>query len=320
MDDDTVQKAERFVKDVLEPIPLFKRGRKEPTVVADWEKTLPAKIAALSVNDERCVAKVTPQRIYSVAAHPSTDRIIVCAGDKAGTVGVWDVDAPRPGEGASPDVHMFRIFNKPVCFVHWTKDNGIVAASYDGSLRKLDVASGCFQEIFAIYDGDSTYAEDLGFGLEEGGGFWLQSVTPDHRTDPDLSFFLSTSAGTAIHVDLRVGHRKVSFQEPISEKKVNTLSLHPNGYSLASAGNDGTLRIWDVRKFGGSGKAAAQPPEVLCQFQVGKSINSAYFSPSGSTLVTTTMANTLDLFKDSHLASGTIKPFKRVRHDNLTGR
>jgi WD40 repeat protein len=326
VEEDSVEKAETFVKEVLVPLPISKQfGKGSPkSVVVSWEKTLGGKIAALSVDNDNCVAKLTPNRIYSIAAHPSIDRPIVCAGDKDGVVGVWDVDAPqREGEREAHDVHKFRVHNYPVCCVHWTKDNGIISASYDGTVRKLDVTSGVFHEIFATYDGDSKYAEDLGYGLEDvakGSSFWIQSLTLDHRTDPDSCFFLSTSVGTAIHVDLRVGHRKVTFQETLSDKKINSLSLHPNGNSLASAGLDGTLRIWDVRNFGGRSNKESTNPKSIAEFQVGYSINGAFFSPSGSTLMTATMANTLDIFKDSHLASNKIQPTKRVRHDNRTGR
>ena len=44
-----------------------------------------------SFQDER-VAKVTPERIYSLAIHPSVDRLIVGVGDKSGNVGLWSVD------------------------------------------------------------------------------------------------------------------------------------------------------------------------------------------------------------------------------------
>ena len=37
------------------------------------------------------VAKVTKERIYSVAIHPSREKVLVCAGDKSGSLGMWDV-------------------------------------------------------------------------------------------------------------------------------------------------------------------------------------------------------------------------------------
>ena len=37
------------------------------------------------------MAKVVPQRIFSMAIHPSLDKTIVFAGDKWGRLGIWDV-------------------------------------------------------------------------------------------------------------------------------------------------------------------------------------------------------------------------------------
>ena len=45
----------------------------------------------LDFQDDR-VAKVTPERIYSISIHPSVDRLIVGVGDKGGNVGIWNVD------------------------------------------------------------------------------------------------------------------------------------------------------------------------------------------------------------------------------------
>jgi hypothetical protein len=39
------------------------------------------------------VAKVVPDRIYSITTHPSARQLVVCAGDKQGYIGMWNVDA-----------------------------------------------------------------------------------------------------------------------------------------------------------------------------------------------------------------------------------
>ncbi len=40
---------------------------------------------------EQRVAKVVPHRIFSVAVHPTESRVLACAGDKWGRLGIWDV-------------------------------------------------------------------------------------------------------------------------------------------------------------------------------------------------------------------------------------
>lgn len=83
------------------------------------------------------------------------------------------------------------------------------------------------------------------------------------------------------------------------------------------------MKLWDIRKFGDDRNSKGKDPSPLAVQQSGKSVNSAFFSPSGSTLLSTTMSNTLDITKGAHLAKTTktsLKPTKRIRHDNHTGR
>ena len=44
----------------------------------------------MTITSQR-VAKVTKDRIFSVAVHPSKRKILACAGDKWGKIGLWDV-------------------------------------------------------------------------------------------------------------------------------------------------------------------------------------------------------------------------------------
>lgn len=99
-------------------------------------------------------------------------------------------------------------------------------------------------------------------------------------------------------------------------------SLHPNGFSLASAGLDCMVRLWDIRKFGSRKKESKDHsgPKVVAEYHAGRSVNSAFFSPSGSHLVATTQMNTLDMLHDCHLSKDMFKPTTRVNHDNMTGR
>lgn len=53
------------------------------------------RLSKLSVH-ENDVAKLTEARITSVCCHPSTDKLIVVAGDKAGYLGLWNVDGMTP--------------------------------------------------------------------------------------------------------------------------------------------------------------------------------------------------------------------------------
>ena len=76
--------------------------------------------------------------------------------------------------------------------------------------------------------------------------------------------------------------------------------------------------MWDIRKFQGS-KSKAVPKPVATQ-QVGLSISSSYFSPSGGSLLSTSFANKIDLVDNAHKMKGTMKPTKSIQHNNQTGR
>lgn len=96
-------------------------------------------------------------------------------------------------------------------------------------------------------------------------------------------------------------------------------SLHPNGHTLASTGNDGVVNLWDIRKFQGSKMKAGSPKPIAYQ-NVRLSVSSSFFSPSGKSLLSTSFANKLDLIENPHTQEGSIKPTTRIQHNNQTGR
>ena len=109
-----------------------------------------------------------------------------------------------------------------------------------------------------------------------------------------------------------------SFAIPLEH--YNSCSLHPNGNTLAASGNEGIVRLFDIRKFGDS-RNSTKSPKPICTQVAGLSVSSSFFSPSGKSLLATSFANRLDLTEDAHLSTGgkTIKPTHSVRHNNQTG-
>ena len=71
----------------------------------DFNETEQA-LSNIDIKDDQ-VAKVVPERIFSMAVHPTEDKVIVAAGDKTGSIGIWDV---KDKESDNHGVHVFKVF------------------------------------------------------------------------------------------------------------------------------------------------------------------------------------------------------------------
>ena len=239
----TTEDAEHFCRHVLVPAtvqpqqPAKTTTTSPPSVVIttmgepagdDDDDDIPQKaVAILKVTD---VAKVVPDRIYSVATHPATDRLLVAAGDKKGNVGLWNVHPTGSSNNNDDDDNhnnktsnghhllLFRVHTSPVCYLEWNtmRPHQLVSASYDGTVRVFDAQKQSLAQVFDVDDDDY---ESL---LVADRDYWTQYAMRDPRADQCL--FLSTSVGTAMHVDLRqFKKKKITFHQQWSDKKINTL-------------------------------------------------------------------------------------------------
>ena len=127
---------------------------------------------ALSVADDD-MAKLVPDRIYSMEVHPSPTKLLVAAGDKWGRVGLWDVDA-----GDDAPVATFQPHSRPVggLRVLPSMPHLLLSCAHDGAVRSLDLGAGgsaAFTEVYrASEDADGDYASLHGISRTagEGGG------------------------------------------------------------------------------------------------------------------------------------------------------
>ena len=334
----TVESAEHFVNTTLpsinDDLPIespTKKKKSSPTSVVKGvssssgsitSKNLQKNVDSLSVDDADATAKVCPDRIYSVACHPSPDHLVVCAGDKKGYLGIWNVDqynSMQGGSGGTDGVHLFKPHTACVSTLAWNQSGtSLLSSSYDGTVRLFDVNKQVFEEVFATYSDDDKYKDKVGFNTDNGYNSWIQSMEIDKRYESGKCFFLSTSEGGVIHIDMR-SKAKVTFDQVLSERKINTVSLHPDGNTMVTGGLSTTVQFWDVRKVPSFKKSSKLPKSMAWQ-EAGRSINSAYFSPNGKRQLTTTQSNKLDILEDAHLATGLIQPKTSIRHDNQTGR
>lgn len=242
---------------------------------------------------EKAVAKVVRDRIFSVAVHPSQSRILVAAGDKWGQVGLWDLDHQSPDDG----VYAFTPHSRPVSCMHFSPSNSahLVSLSYDGTVRCGDVTRLVFDEIYRNSE-DSFSAFDF---LSPDAAVLLVS-----HLDADLSL-----------VDRRTPGTDYEHRASLGMKSARTVSVHPLNRDLCAVAGGSDVHIYDVRKIH---PRKMQP--VLSLTSHTKSVSSAYFSPETGNRILTTCADNLIRVYDSSALSSTAPLVNMIRHDNNTGR
>ena len=280
------------------------RGRpSSKSGLVDTARTLPIAIALddLAVADED-MAKLVPERIFSLEMHPSATKLLVAAGDTWGRVGLWDV-----GAGDDSPVATFQPHSRPVAGLRIlaTAPHMLLSCSHDGCVRALDLGGGASSEFIEIYraaedaDGDYPTLHGLSRTAGEGGVVALsqydgQVVLLDPRSP-------SSAARLAVH-----------------EKKVFSADFSPSHpWLLATGSLDRTVRLFDVRAAGrGNGKLAKPLQEMAHSL----SVTSVRFSPAGGRLLTTCNDNLLRVFESIDGGWATYAPSAVCKHNNHTGR
>ncbi|UKZ75646.1 hypothetical protein TrVFT333_003336 [Trichoderma virens FT-333] len=136
--------------------------------------------------------KITPQRVYALGFHPTEDKPIVFAGDKEGAMGVFDASQTAPEvtdedeDIPDPVISAFKTHARTITSFAFSPidANAVFSASYDSSIRKLDLEKGVSVQVFAP---ENAY-EDLPISALE-----IPSA------EPNMLFF-STLDGAGGHV------------------------------------------------------------------------------------------------------------------------
>lgn len=245
--------------------------------------------------------------------HPTQDKPIIFAGDKEGAMGVFDAsqDAPED-EDQEPQVSAFHTHSRTISsFLFSPADaNSVYSASYDSSIRRLDIAKGVSVQVYAPAD----VSEDAPI-----------SALDMARSDPNVIYF-STLEGVVGRTDIREPAKKTD-QWVLSEHKIGGFSLHPlHPHLLSTASLDRTVKIWDLRKFSGSGHK--KTPTLVGEHASRLSVSHAAWSAGGH-LATSSYDDTIKIYsfadagkwKPGHtLTEKEMEPAHVVRHNNQTGR
>ncbi|KAF2229258.1 WD repeat-containing protein [Viridothelium virens] len=268
--------------------------------------------------------KITPERIYSLGFHPTTDKPLVFAGDKLGNLGLFDASQNSPevkkednededeDEEAEPEITTFKTHTRTISAMHFspTESNILYTASYDSSIRKLDLAKGVAVEVYA--------PTDRGIDAPLSG-------VEIPRTEPHMVYFTTLDGQFGMH-DMRTSSGEAELLQ-LSDKKIGGFSLHPAlPHLIATASLDRTMKLWDLRKI--SGKGESKRAALVGEHESRLSVSHAAFNSAGQ-VATASYDDTVKIYDFSSasdwkagasLTEEQTKPATIIPHNNQTGR
>ncbi|CAI9740819.1 repeat-containing 76-like [Octopus vulgaris] len=242
---------------------------------------------------ENQVRKVVESRIFSVVMHPSKEKILVGAGGKWGSIGLWDVGQGLADGGAV----CFNPHTKPVNCLAFNPYNldQLYSCSYDGTLRCGYFEKGIFEAIYYTPEEDDVLLRNFSFF--------------DANT-----LFVSQSDGDVAIVDIRTKSGKPENLFTASHKGLRSVDIHPvKREYFVTAGLDCTVSLWDLR-------ATKKKPNKICSMSASRMVDSAYFSPlTGKYILSTAQDDRIRIYDSSKLSSSILCLYS-ISHNNQTGR
>lgn len=269
--------------------------------------------------------KITPERIYSLGFHPTAEKPLVLAGDKLGNLGIFDGSQSVPEvkaeddeeeiDDSDPAITTFKLHTRTISSFQFSPhdSNSLYSASYDSSIRRLDLAQGKAVEVWAPPDKD---ADEPLSGVELS------------RSDPHMLYFSTLEGRFGFH-DIRAppDNRGGSEMFQLSEKKIGGFTLHPaQPHLVATASLDRMLKIWDLRKINGKGEWWL--PALVGEHESRLSVSHAAFNSAGQ-VATASYDDTVKIHDFSgcggwkagtSLTEEQMEPATVIPHNNQTGR
>lgn len=254
--------------------------------------------------------------------HPSESKPLLFAGDKMGHLGILDASQEKQVSGVKteddddaeddpdPVITTLKPHTRTISsmFIHPLKPTHLYTASYDSSIREMDLAKITSVEKWAP---SSTSIDEPVSSID---------MAPD---DPNLLHW-TTLDGVFSRYDLRTPKDTASSWQ-LSEKKIGGFSLYPSHpHYVATASLDRTMKLWDLRKL------SHDDPTPVGEHESRLSVSHAAFNGAGQ-IVTSSYDDSLKIYDfgtrgiDSWTAGHIVSekdmlPSTIVRHNCQTGR
>lgn len=254
--------------------------------------------------------------------HPTESKPLIFAGDKEGAMGIFDasqevVEGEDEDEVEPPVISAFKTHARTISSFHFpfADFNTVYTASYDSSIRKLDLGAGSPVSVQVFAPDDE---EDLPISA-------IDMAPGDAHT-----ILFSTLSGAVGRYDART-KGDVEIWE-LSDAKIGGFALHPGApHLIATASLDRTMKIWDLRRI--KGKGDARLPALVGEHESRLSVSHASWSAAGH-VATSSYDDTVKIYDFSSSGSNAasewgpghevdeagMKPASVIRHNNQTGR
>lgn len=220
--------------------------------------------------------KMTPERIYSMAFHPTSTKPIVFAGDKMGNLGIVD-GSQKPAKNVKqedeedevdegPELGSIKPHTRTISAMHThpSRPETLYTASYDSSIRATDLQKAVAVEVYGPADKE----ED-----EPVSGV-------DMAADNPHVLCFTTLNGAFGRYDTRQAPSGVELYQ-LSEKKIGGFSLNPMApHYVATASLDRYMRLWDLRKI------TKKLPTLVGEHESRLSVSHAAFNTAGQVATT----------------------------------
>ncbi|XP_004288751.1 PREDICTED: WD repeat-containing protein 76 [Fragaria vesca subsp. vesca] len=243
------------------------------------------KVEELSLKEEN-VARVVPGNVMNVRFFPSCSLRMVVVGNKVGNVGFWNMDSK---EGEENGIYMYRPHSGPISgiSIHQDSMSKIFSSCYDGFIRSMDAEKEVFDLVYA--------SDETVYALAQ------------QSNNAKCLYFAEGRGGISMW-DERTGN--ISAQWSPHDDRINSIDFNSlNSNIITTSSTDGTACIWDLRS------NDADKFKSLKTIGHKRAVHSAYFSPSGRSLVTTSLDDTVGI------SSGVnFEDISMIHHNNNTSR